>query len=88
MDLRLLRGIDLAIVQKDVLDYVKQRNIDPHIEVWLTYVTTLYNEEFHLIARPDIKNVPDLANQKVNVDVQALALRLQRFGCLNFSGSR
>jgi uncharacterized protein len=69
MDLRLLRGIDLAIVQKDVLDYAKQRNLAPQIEAWISYITTLYNEEFHLIARPEVKSISDLANQKVSVDV-------------------
>jgi hypothetical protein len=29
----------------------------------------MYKEEFHLIARADIKNVSELANQKVSVDV-------------------
>jgi TRAP transporter TAXI family solute receptor len=69
MDLKLLRGIDVAIVQKDVLDYAKQQNLLPGMESWVTYITTLYNEEFHLIARSDINNVSDLANQKVSVDV-------------------
>ena len=48
--------IDVAILQKDVLDYAKQRNLVLHIESWMTYITTLYNEEFHLIARPEIKS--------------------------------
>jgi uncharacterized protein len=69
MDLRLLRAIDVAILQRDVLDYAKQRNLVPHLESWITYITTLYNEEFHLIARPEIKSISDLANQKVSVDV-------------------
>ena len=70
VDLRLMRGIDLAIAQKDVLDYAKQRNLVPQIESWLSYITTLYNEEFHLIARPEVKSISDLANQKVSVDVR------------------
>ena len=69
MDLRLLRGTDVAIVQKDVLDYAKQRNLAPQIESWISYITTLYNEEFHLIARPEVKRISDLVNQKVSVDV-------------------
>ena len=40
------------------------------IENWITYITKLYNEEFHLLARQDIKSVADLANQKVNVDLR------------------
>jgi uncharacterized protein len=69
IDLRYLRGIDLAIVQADALDYAKTENFLPDVES-LTYVTRLYNEEFHLLARPDIKSVSDLAGQPVNVDVK------------------
>src|SRR6202030_964841 len=69
-DLKLLRGIDMAILQIDVLDYARQQNLFPGIESWATYITKLYNEEFHLLARQDIKSVSDLANQKVNVDLR------------------
>src|ERR1700760_3396572 len=69
-DLKLLRGIDMAILQTDVLDYARQQNLLPGIEYWATYITKLYNEEFHLLARQDIKSVADLANQKVNVDLR------------------
>lgn len=67
-DLKLLRGIDAAIIQADVLDYAKQKNYLPGIEYWLTYIAKLYNEEFHLLARREIRGVADLANQKVNID--------------------
>jgi TRAP-type uncharacterized transport system substrate-binding protein len=69
-DLKLLRGIDMAILQVDVLDYARQQNLFPGLEYWATYITKLYNEEFHLLARRDIKSVSDLANQKVNVDLR------------------
>src|ERR1700739_562894 len=69
-DLKLLRGIDMAILQIDVLDYARQQNLFPGIESWATYITKLYNEEFHLLARQDIKSVANLANQKVNVDLR------------------
>jgi uncharacterized protein len=69
-DLKLLRGIDLAILQVDVLDYAKQQNFFPGIESSITYISKLYNEEFHLLARPEIKSVADLANQKVSVDLR------------------
>src|SRR5919204_332218 len=59
-DLKLLRGIDMAIIQADVLDYARQQNLSPGIEYWATYITKLYNEEFHLLARPEIKAVSDL----------------------------
>jgi TRAP-type uncharacterized transport system substrate-binding protein len=68
-DLKLLRGIDMAILQSDVLDYARQQNSFPGIEYWVTYITKLYNEEFHLLARQDIQSVADLANKKINVDL-------------------
>jgi uncharacterized protein len=80
MDLKHLHGIDVAILQQDVLDFAKQQNLVPHIESWMTYITILYKEEFHLIARPEIKSISDLANQKVSVDVQGA-------GTAGYSGS-
>jgi TRAP-type uncharacterized transport system substrate-binding protein len=69
-DLKLLRGIDLAILQTDVLDHARQTNYFPGIETWVSYIAKLYNEEFHLLARREVKEVADLANQKVNVDLR------------------
>jgi uncharacterized protein len=69
-DLRLLHGIDLAILQTDVLNYAKQQNLFPGLGDDITYVARLYNEEFHLLAGPAIKSVADLANKKVNVDLR------------------
>jgi TRAP transporter TAXI family solute receptor len=69
-DLAQLRGIDMAILQSDVLDYARQKQL-PGYNSNITYVTKLYNEEFHLLARSDIHSVADLANQKVNFDRRA-----------------
>ena len=70
VDLRLLRGIDIAIVPADILDYAKEQNLLAGTETSITYITKLYNEEFHLLARPEIKSIADLANRKVNVDLR------------------
>ena len=69
-DLKLLRGIDMAILQADVLDYAKQQNFIPGLEGWVTYIAKLYNEEFHLLARREVSGIAELANQKVNVDLR------------------
>jgi TRAP-type uncharacterized transport system substrate-binding protein len=42
----------------------------PGIESSLTYITKLHNEELHLLARREIKDISELANQKVNVDLR------------------
>jgi TRAP transporter TAXI family solute receptor len=67
VDLRGLRGADLAIVQTDALDYAKTQRLYPGIESSVTYIAKLYNEEFHLLARGGIKSVGDLAGKKVSI---------------------
>jgi uncharacterized protein len=69
IDVKVMRGIDMAIVQTDVLEYARQQHNPPGVET-LTYIAKLYNEEFHLLARGDIKTVADLAGKKVNFGVQ------------------
>ena len=69
-DLKLLRGIDIAILQTDTLDYAREQQLFPGIEASIAYIAKLYNEEFHLLVRPEINSISDLANQKINVDLR------------------
>jgi uncharacterized protein len=70
VDLKYLRGIDMAILPTDVLEYARAQRLSPGIEASLAYITKLHNEEFHLLARPEIKDIADLKERKVNVDVR------------------
>jgi uncharacterized protein len=65
-DLLLLRGVDVAIVQSDVLDFYKRADLVPNIERKLRYVAKLYNEEVHVLARSEYGTVDDLAGKRVN----------------------
>jgi uncharacterized protein len=87
-DLKLLHGIDLAILQTDVLDYVRQQNLFPGIDLSITYIAKLYYEEFHLLARADIKSVADLANQKVGVDMRGAGTGITAARLFDFSKLR
>ncbi len=69
-DLVQLRGIDMAILQTDMLDGLRQQQSIPNLESSFTYITRLYNEEFHLLAGPDIKSIADLAHHRVAVGVR------------------
>jgi TRAP-type uncharacterized transport system substrate-binding protein len=69
-DLKRLRGIDMAVLQIDVLDYAKEQRAFPGIEGSITYIAKLHNEEFHLLARREIQSIADLANKTVNVDLR------------------
>jgi TRAP-type uncharacterized transport system substrate-binding protein len=67
IDLRAMRGLDLGIVQADVLDYVKQQNLSPAIENTITYVARLHGDELHLLARADVDDIQHLAGKKVEL---------------------
>ena len=69
-DLKHLRGIDVAILPVDALEYARDQRLFPGIEDSLTYITKLYNQELHVLARSDIKKIADLSGQAVNADVQ------------------
>ena len=69
-DLLLLKGIDIAIVQSDVLDFYRTAGVYPNIDNRVRYITKLYNEEVHLLARSDIADVSSLAGRKVNFGTQ------------------
>ncbi len=69
-DLLLLKGIDIAIVQSDVLDFYRTAGIYPNVESKVAYITKLYNEEVHLLTRDDITDVSQLAGKKVNFGTQ------------------
>ena len=65
-DLLFLEGIDVALLQSDVLDFFAASDVYPNIRESLRYLTTLYDEEIHLVARNDIETVHDLAGKKVS----------------------
>jgi uncharacterized protein len=69
-DLKHLRGIDMAMLPIDVLDYAKDQRLVSGSDGFVTYIAKLHNEEFHLLARREIQSIADLANRKINVDLR------------------
>lgn len=68
IDILYLKGVDIGIVQSDVLTYLRRNNQFPGIERRIHYITKLYNEEFHLLARDEIRSIEELAGKTVNFD--------------------
>jgi TRAP transporter TAXI family solute receptor len=68
-DIAYLRGVDLGIVQSDAFAFVVAQNLLPGAAHAINYITKLYNEEVHILARREIERIEQLANRKVNVDV-------------------
>lgn len=69
-DLLYLRGVDIAIVQSDVLTYLRNKQVYENIQGRVNYITKLYNEELHLVARRDITDIRQLRGKKVNFGSQ------------------
>jgi uncharacterized protein len=65
-DILYLRGIDVGIVQSDVLQYIRETGTYPDIGTRIAFITKLYNEEIHILTRTDVKTVEDLKGRKVN----------------------
>jgi TRAP-type uncharacterized transport system substrate-binding protein len=66
-----LRGVDLAIINADVVDEYKIQV--PDIKRYLTYVLNLFPSELHIFVRPEIQSLQDLAGKKVNFNTQGTA---------------
>jgi uncharacterized protein len=66
MDLTYLKGVDLAIIQSDVLSLLRRTNRMPGIEDQLQYLAKLHSEEFHVLSRMKYLCLADLTGRKVN----------------------
>jgi len=68
-DILFLKGVDIGIVQSDVLAYIKRERLYPGAVKSIQYITKLYNEEVHILAGKGIARIADLGGKKVNFDV-------------------
>lgn len=69
-DIMYVRGVDMGIVQSDVLEFVRRQRMFPGVGQMIQYIAKLYNEEVHVLAGRDIERLQDLAGKPVNVDVR------------------
>jgi TRAP-type uncharacterized transport system substrate-binding protein len=66
-DVLSLAGVDMAIIQEPLLTHLHESNELGDLKNRLVYITKLFNEELHIIAREDIRQVSDLAGKLVNL---------------------
>ena len=71
-DVLFLKGVDMGVVDEDNLRLLKQRDPALHgsIEQRVHYITRLYNNEFHVVARNEIKTLADLRGKKVSFNLK------------------
>ena len=72
-DLLYLKGVDAAIVHGDVLEHFnkKERKV-PGIDR-IKYIMSLFPSEVHVLVRPEIKRIEDLAGKAVNFNTKGTA---------------
>ena len=66
-----LRGVDMAIINSDVLD--EYRIQVPEVQSRIVYLLNLFPSELHIFVRPEIQSLQDLAGKKVNFNSQGTA---------------
>jgi TRAP-type uncharacterized transport system substrate-binding protein len=69
-DVLLLRGVDLAITDAATLAEMRRsEDAGPALERQIAYVSVLYTQEVHILARPGIGSIQELAGKNVNFDI-------------------
>ena len=68
-DILFLKGVDLGIMRADTLDYLERKGFTGNIRGQFAYITKLYNEEMHVVAKTSIKSLADLNGRRVAVDL-------------------
>lgn len=70
-DVRSLKGIDIGFTQSNILNSYRRgdkqyaRGAE---EDKIVYISKLFNEEIHLVARPEITSLSQLRGKRVNID--------------------
>jgi uncharacterized protein len=71
-DVLFLKNMDMGVVDEDNLRLLKKRdpvlyaNVEQHVQ----YITKLYNSEFQVLARNEIRSYDDLKGRKVNFNLK------------------
>ncbi len=71
-DVLFLKNVDMAVVDEDNVRLLKKKDpvLYANIEQRVQYITKLYNSEFQVLARSDIKSYDDLRGKKVNFNLK------------------
>lgn len=72
-DIVYLRGVDLGIVYGDVLEHFRTKERVPNLLERVQYVTRLFSAEVHILVRPEINSLKELAGKQVNMNTHGTA---------------
>ena len=66
-DVLFLRGMDIAIIPANVMDYAETNRLFPTMKRKLQFVTRLYIQVAHLVTSKEVGSVADLNGRTINV---------------------
>ncbi len=70
-DVRYLKGVDIGLTQTNILNNFRRSNQRMgQTDDRIVYIAKLFNEEVHLVARPEITSITQLKGLKVNFDAK------------------
>ncbi len=66
-DVLFLKGVDMGLVNTVTLNnYKRNQALGRHVSQQVVYITRLFEDEFHLLVRPEINELKDLEGKEVN----------------------
>ncbi|MBU6379221.1 MAG: C4-dicarboxylate ABC transporter [Gammaproteobacteria bacterium] len=69
-DLLYLKGVDVAITHADVFEHFRRTQPIANLERRVNYISELYISELHVLVRPEINSLADLAGKRVSFHTQ------------------
>lgn len=84
IDILRLRSVDMGFALSDAVEFVKIEYGVPNLETRINYITKLFNADFHVLARKEIKTIRDLDGKRVfaplNLSYASLRTLFNRLG--------
>jgi TRAP-type uncharacterized transport system substrate-binding protein len=66
-DVLFLKGVDMGLVNTVTLNHYKRNQaLGKYVSQQVVYITRLFEDEFHLLVRPEINGLKDLEGKEVN----------------------
>ncbi len=71
-DVLFLKGVDMGTVDQDHIEYLEKKDpiLYSNLQNRVRYITKLYNSEFHIAARDEIKTLSDLRGRRVSFNLE------------------
>jgi TRAP-type uncharacterized transport system substrate-binding protein len=84
IDILRLRSVDMGFALSDAVEFVKIEYGVPNLDTRINYITKLFNADFHVLGRKEIRTIRDLNGKKVfaplNLSYASLRTLFNRLG--------